>query len=98
MSDDAAQKLRVIHDALGIDFVGIARACGNDAAARALEESMAQTITITIEDGKSTIETRGFSGKACMDATAELEKAMGAKTSDRKTPEFDVKEVRTIGS
>ena len=58
---------------------------------------MAKTITVTITDGKAKIETRGFAGKACMDATAELEKAMGAKTSDSKTPEFDVKEVRTIG-
>lgn len=59
---------------------------------------MQKTITVTIEDGKSLIETKGFSGKACKDATADLEKAMGIKTSDRNTPEFDVKEVRTIGN
>jgi hypothetical protein len=58
---------------------------------------MPKQITVDITDGKATIETRGFSGKACLDATAELEKAMGAKTQDRKLPEFDVKEVRTIG-
>ena len=59
---------------------------------------MAKTITVDIANGQATVETRGFQGKACLDATAELEKAMGLKTSDRKTPEFDVKEVRTIGS
>lgn len=58
---------------------------------------MAKVIDIVIEDGKATISTSGFAGKACMDVTAQLEKALGTKTSDRKTPEFDVKEVRTIG-
>jgi hypothetical protein len=55
-------------------------------------------ITVTIEDGKSTVATTGFKGKSCLDATAELERAMGTKGATRKTPEFDVKEVRTIGS
>lgn len=55
-------------------------------------------ILVTIEDGKAQIETKGFKGKACMDATAQLEKALGVTTTDRKTPEFEVKEVRTIGS
>jgi DUF2997 family protein len=57
-----------------------------------------KTIEIVIADGKSTITTRGFTGKTCILATAELEKAMGVKTSDAKTPEFEVREVRTIGS
>lgn len=57
---------------------------------------MAKTITVDISGGTSTISTKGFAGKACQDATAELEKAMGMKTSDVKTPEFEVREVRTI--
>jgi hypothetical protein len=55
-------------------------------------------IHVTIENGSATVETRGFAGKACMDATAELEKAMGKTTNDRKTPEWNVKEVRQVGS
>lgn len=50
-----------------------------------------QTITVDIKDGKSVIETKGFSGKACVDATAELERAMGAVETERKTPEFHTK-------
>lgn len=50
-----------------------------------------QTITIDIKDGKSVIETKGFTGKACVDATAELERAMGVATEERKTPEFHTK-------
>lgn len=58
---------------------------------------MAKEITVTIQGGKAEVATRGFQGKACMDATAELEKAMGATTSDTKTPEFEVKEVQQAG-
>lgn len=57
---------------------------------------MSKQIEVVIEGGAATVSTRGFVGKACLDATAELEKAMGAKTSEQKTPEFDVKEVRSI--
>ncbi len=60
---------------------------------------MAQkTITVTIHpDATATVETKGFAGKACKDATAELEKAMGVKTSDRHTPEFDNREIQQAG-
>lgn len=59
---------------------------------------MAQpTITVIIENGQSTVSTEGFQGKACMDATAELEKALGVTVSDRRTPEYDLKEVQQAG-
>lgn len=54
-------------------------------------------ITVTIEGGKALVETKGFQGKACQDATAELEKAMGITVQDVKTPEFHQREVRTVG-
>ena len=58
---------------------------------------MAKVITIDIKGGSTTVATRGFTGKACQDATAELEKALGFKTSDAKTPEFDVKSAQVTG-
>lgn len=56
-----------------------------------------KTITVTIKGGTATVETKGFAGKACIDATAELEKAMGTKTADTKLPEYDFKEVQQAG-
>lgn len=53
-------------------------------------------ITVIIGKGKARVETTGFVGSACKDATADLERAMGATTSSQTTPEFDVKEVRSI--
>jgi len=47
-----------------------------------------KTITITISpEGETTIETKGFTGTACKDATAALEKALGIKTKDAPTKE-----------
>lgn len=39
-------------------------------------------------DGNPEIRTSGFSGNECARETAALEKALGAKVSDKKTPEF----------
>lgn len=58
---------------------------------------MAKTIEVVIEGGKATVTTRGFEGKACLDATAELEKAMGMKVSEVKTPEYHVRTVQQQG-
>ena len=47
------------------------------------------TIEITISpQGNTKITTKGYTGRKCQDATRELEKALGAKTGDRKTIEF----------
>ena len=58
---------------------------------------MAESITIVIEQGKATVQTRGFQGKSCVDATAELQKAMGRTTNDTKTPEFEERAARQVG-
>lgn len=48
-----------------------------------------KTIDVNIDpNGNPTIETSGFSGGECATETAALEKALGAKTKDTKTPEF----------
>jgi hypothetical protein len=50
---------------------------------------MATEIIVTVDvQGNTTIETRGFKGADCLKATADLEKALGAKTSDTKTREY----------
>lgn len=49
-----------------------------------------QEITIVFQDGKAVISTKGFRGKACKDATRELEKLIGVTTSDTATPEMSL--------
>ncbi|MDD4292224.1 MAG: DUF2997 domain-containing protein [Clostridia bacterium] len=38
-------------------------------------------------DGKVEVETKGYKGKTCVDATQQLEIAIGKVTSNKKTPE-----------
>jgi len=51
---------------------------------------MPRSIDVVIsKDGRSvSVETRGYVGKACQDATAALERALGRVTKDKKTSEF----------
>lgn len=56
---------------------------------------MSKTITVVIENGSAKIETDGFVGKACADATAALEQAMGVVTDEVKKPEFHQREVQS---
>jgi hypothetical protein len=49
---------------------------------------MKQIDVIIDETGNPTIHTSGFTGGECAKETAALEKALGAKTKDTKTPEF----------
>lgn len=50
---------------------------------------MSKTIQITISPkGETKIETSGFSGSSCQDATRALEAALGAKTSETFTGEY----------
>lgn len=54
-------------------------------------------IIVTIDEkGNAKIETRGFAGKGCQDATAALEDALGIKTSDVQTAEFHTTETETV--
>lgn len=48
-----------------------------------------KTIEILISPtGETTIQTEGFAGAECQQASAFLEKALGTKTSERLTSEF----------
>lgn len=48
-----------------------------------------KTIDVIIDsNGDPKIETSGFSGGECSVETAALERALGAKTKDTKTPEY----------
>lgn len=50
---------------------------------------MTQSITVEITpEGAVTVQTQGFAGASCKQATAALEKALGTVTNDTKTPEF----------
>jgi hypothetical protein len=50
---------------------------------------MSQTIEVTISpQGETRIETRGFTGAACREATRALEAALGIRKSERLTGEF----------
>lgn len=57
---------------------------------------MAKTIRMIIEKGKAKIETEGFEGSACLDATADLEKALGVVETHEKTPEYDLQKLHNI--
>jgi hypothetical protein len=50
---------------------------------------MSRVIEVTVSaKGETTIQTRGFSGGECLQASKFLEQALGISTADRKTPEF----------
>jgi hypothetical protein len=50
--------------------------------------AMAKIIRITVTPkGELTIETEGYKGSECKDATRDLEKMLGTVTSDTPTPE-----------
>lgn len=57
---------------------------------------MSKLIEITVSPkGETKIETRGFTGSACREASAFLEKAMGARTGERLTAEFHQQQTQT---
>jgi hypothetical protein len=48
-----------------------------------------KTIEITVNPlGQTRIETKGFSGSECIEATRELERALGVTRKDQRTAEF----------
>ncbi len=59
---------------------------------------MPREITVTIADGKAKVQTEGFVGRECMDATAALQKALGVTESDDPTPEMTAQVPRTVGN
>lgn len=50
---------------------------------------MSKEIIIKFDnEGNSTIETQGFKGKDCTDASEFIEKSLGKKTNDKKKREY----------
>jgi hypothetical protein len=48
-----------------------------------------RTIEITVSpDGETKVETRGFTGPECREASRFVEVALGQKTAEALTPEF----------
>jgi len=52
-----------------------------------------KTITITIDtDGSTAIDTTGFKGSSCKDATKEIERALGLAGDNKRKAEYYQKE------
>jgi hypothetical protein len=50
---------------------------------------MSKTIEIIISPkGETKLETKGFTGSNCQEASRAFEQALGAKTSEQLTPEY----------
>ncbi len=50
---------------------------------------MTRTIEIIVTpEGKTSVQTLGFTGSSCRDASRFIEEALGQKTADRPTAEF----------
>jgi hypothetical protein len=50
---------------------------------------MPQIIEVTVSpQGEATIQTKGYTGSTCQDASKFLEQALGVSTGERKTAEF----------
>jgi hypothetical protein len=48
-----------------------------------------KTIEITVDrEGRVTVETKGFAGGSCREASRFVEEALGVRTSERSTAEF----------
>ena len=48
-----------------------------------------KTIEIVVDkDGRVTVETKGFAGASCREASRFVEEALGAPSSERMTAEF----------
>ncbi len=43
---------------------------------------------IVTSDGKTTVQTKGFTGASCLDAGQFLEQALGRAIADRRTADF----------
>ena len=48
-----------------------------------------------LPSGRVEIETEGFKGKACLDATREVEKLLGIVVDEKKKPEYFGQAVKT---
>ena len=51
--------------------------------------STSQTIEIIVSStGEATVQTKGFTGSACRDASRFIEQALGEKSTEQLTAEF----------
>jgi hypothetical protein len=56
--------------------------------------STSQTIEIIVSStGEATVQTKGFTGSACRDASKFIEQALGEKSTEQLTSEFYQTEV-----
>ncbi len=50
---------------------------------------MSRVIEVTVSpQGEATVQTKGYAGSACLEASRSLEAALGSALRDTKTPEF----------
>jgi hypothetical protein len=50
---------------------------------------MPRVIEVTVSpQGEATVQTKGYAGPDCLQASRFLEQALGVATADRKTAEF----------
>jgi hypothetical protein len=50
---------------------------------------MSQTIEVIVSpQGATKVQTKGFAGSSCRDATRELEQALGQQTAEQLTSDF----------
>lgn len=57
-----------------------------------------QTIEIIVSPtGATTVQTRGFHGASCREASRFIEQALGQKTGERLTTEFYQTEIHQVG-
>jgi hypothetical protein len=50
---------------------------------------MARMIEVVVSPtGETTVQTKGYAGADCLQASRFLEQALGATTAERTTPEF----------
>ena len=48
-----------------------------------------KTIEIVVSPkGETTVQTKGFTGSSCQDASKLIEQALGTKATEQMTPEF----------
>ena len=60
--------------------------------------SVKKTIEIIVSPtGATTVETRGFQGASCREASRFIEQSLGQKTGERLTGEFYQTDVHQVG-
>ncbi|MFT5326660.1 MAG: hypothetical protein ACI8P0_004537 [Planctomycetaceae bacterium] len=54
-----------------------------------MKTTSSRTIEVVVQtDGQTSIETKGFAGKECLEGSRFLEAALGARQDEQRTVEF----------